>query len=558
MKSLNKKESNKAALWWIFKRSKRYLPLVFLIMVIAVVDASLFIGLAMFSKKLLDIATGSAEGDIARTGIIIFGVIIFHILLMAAQSAINNYANAKLAISMRNHFFSVISRKKYSYISRFHSGELLNRITSDTDIIVGSVVNVIPNFASVIAKLIGGMSALLVLDKKIALIIIGLGLFVPAIGRVLNRQFKRLHKELQHTEGKTRSFMQECFENIVVVKSFVSEAPFTKKLMQLMKTNFVVKMKRAMIHIITHISLYSFFTVGYYAVLVWGAGQISANVMTYGTLMAFLQLVSQLRAPLQSVSGVVAQYYSAIASAERLMEIENGENDIPSVDNHKLSEIKKDFSGLEIKDITFAYKDELILKDCNFTVESGKITAITGESGSGKSTIFRIILGLFEPQNGEIIVNGKLKLDTSLRGLFAYVPQGNMVLSGTIRENIALYNDKISEEEIIKAAKAADIYELIESMPDGFDTVLSERGGGLSEGQIQRISIARALLTDAPVLLLDEATSALDEATETKVLSNIKAMKDRTVLFVTHRNTSLKVCDTIIRVEDKKFNVIKE
>lgn len=558
MKSLNKKESNRATLWWMFKRTKRYLPLVLIIMVFAVADASLFIGLAMYSKKLLDIATGAAQGSITKTGLIIIGAIIAHIVITASQSTINNYANAKLAISMRSHFFSVIARKKYAYISTFHSGELLNRITSDTDIIVGSIVNVIPNFASVIAKLIGGMSALIILDPKIALIILGLGLFVPAIGRILNRQFKKLHKELQQTEGKTRSFMQECFENIIVVKSFTSEAPFTKKLMQLMRTNFVVKMKRAMIHIITQMGLYSFFTVGYYIILIWGAGQISADAMTYGTLMAFLQLVSQLRAPLQNVSGIVAQYYSALASAERLIEIEEGENDIAPVKEKKLQKIKKNFSGLEIKNIDFAYKEELILKNCNFEVEAGKITAITGESGSGKSTIFRIILGLFEPQNGEIIVNGEIKLDTSLRGLFAYVPQGNMVLSGTIRENITMCNDEIPEEEIIKAAKAADIYDLIVSMPDGFETVLSERGGGLSEGQIQRISIARALLTDAPVLLLDEATSALDEATETKVLSNIKAMEDKTILFVTHRNTSLKVCDKIIRVEDKKFNVIKE
>ena len=224
----------------------------------------------------------------------------------------------------------------------------------------------------------------------------------------------------------------------------------------------------------------------------------------------------------------------------------------------KLEKIKKSFSGLEVKDITFAYKNELILKNCSFEAEKGKITAITGESGSGKSTIFKIILGLYEPQNGDITVNGNIPLDTSLRGLFAYVPQGNMVLSGTIRENITLCNESVSREDLIKAAKAAEIYELISSMPEGFDTVISERGGGLSEGQIQRISIARALLTDAPVLLLDEATSALDEATETKVLSNIKALNGKTVLFVTHRNTSLKVCDKIIRVEDKKFGVIKE
>ena len=178
-----------------------------------------------------------------------------------------------------------------------------------------------------------------------------------------------------------------------------------------------------------------------------------------------------------------------------------------------------------------------------------KVLCIMGESGSGKSTIFKILLGLYEPQKGEITVNGNIPLDTSIRGIFAYVPQGNMILSGTVRENITICNENVTEEEIIKATKAAEIYDIIKALPDGFDTELSERGGGLSEGQLQRISIARALLTKAPVLLLDEATSALDEATETKVLNNIKEIEGKTILFVTHRNTSLKVCDKILHIE---------
>lgn len=555
---LNKKENNSQTLKWIYKRTKKFLPSVLLLSVISALDALTFVALALISKNVLDVATGSGTGSITGHGMLLFGVIFAQIVLTAAQSLLNSYTNARLTISMRNYLFSLVCRKKYSYISAYHSGDLLNRFTSDTDVIVNSVVSIIPNISSMAAKIIGGISALIVLDARIAFIILVLGISVPALGRMINRKYKALHKKSQQTEGRTRSFLQECFENIVVMKTFVSEAPFTKKLNQLMKENYRIKMKRTGVSVATHISLYSFFTVGYYTILIWGAGMISSGFITYGTLMAFLQLVSQLRAPLQNVSGIMPQYYSALASAERLMEIEKGQDDMALVSADKLEKIKKSFSGLEVKDITFAYKDELILKNCSFEAEKGKITAITGESGSGKSTIFKIILGLYEPQNGDITVNGNIPLDTSLRGLFAYVPQGNMVLSGTIRENITLCNESVSQEDLIKAAKAAEIYELISSMPEGFDTVISERGGGLSEGQIQRISIARALLTDAPVLLLDEATSALDEATETKVLSNIKALNGKTVLFVTHRNTSLKVCDKIIRVEDKKFGVIKE
>ena len=335
----------------------------------------------------------------------------------------------------------------------------------------------------------------------------------------------------------------------MVIKSFVSEKPFKARLGSFMDENFKLKMKRTSVSVLAHICLYSFFTVGYYAVLVWGAGSIAAGTITYGTLMAFLQLISQLRAPLQNVSGIMPKYYSALASAERLMELEDLENEAPALSEGKINALKSDFFRLEVNNVSFSYGGEEILENCSFTAEKGHITALTGESGSGKSTLFKLILGLYEPRSGSITVNGETEVDTSIRGVFSYVPQGNMVLSGTVRDNITLCDPDIDEEKIINAAKAAEIYDYIVALPEGLDTVLSERGAGLSEGQLQRISIARALLNDAPVLLLDEARSALDEATETKVLGNIKNMTDKTVIFITHRNTSLKVCDKILHIE---------
>lgn len=554
----NKKNSNAATLKWIFKRCKKYFPIIGIISVLAGVSAISYVALALLSKDVLDIATGSQNGNLSGCAVALLAVVMLQIILIAADYLLDAFVSGKLTISLRNHLFSKISRKKYAESICYHSGDLLNRLTSDVEVVVNNVVNIIPNVVSMVSKIIGGIAALIVLDKRIALIILALGISVPAIGRLINRRFKALHKRCQETEGRTRSFMQECFENLVVMKTFESQGPFFKKLNQYMRDNYRIKMKRSGISVITHLGLYGFFTVGYYAVLVWGADSISKGMITYGTLMAFLQLVDQLRAPLQNISGIVPQYYSALASAERLIEIDSGDEDKPAISKKELDKIKNSFSGIKLENVTFAYKDELILENCSFVAEPEKITAVTGESGSGKSTVFKILLGLYEPQAGRIVVNGDTLLDTSLRGLFAYVPQGNMVLSGTIRDNITLCDDSISDEAVINAAKAAEIYDIIKEMPDGFDTELSERGGGLSEGQIQRISIARAILTDAPVLLLDEATSALDEETETKVLSNIKSLSGKTVLFVTHRNTSLKVCDRIIHVQDKRFTVIKE
>ncbi len=551
MASSNNKSSNKKAVFWILKRTKRYIPVVILIAFFSVIVSLAAIVLALLSKDVLDVATGNKEGSFFYYGALIIAVIAVEILLHIVDVILKAYANGKIVIAIRNKLFTAISRRKYSEITEYHSGDLLNRLTSDTDVVASAMVNIIPSSASMISKIVGGIAAIIALNPKIAILILIFGLSVPALGRLISRKYKSIHKECQKSEGKSRAFMQECFENVVVLKAFEGEAPFTKKLNQYMNENYRLKLKRSGISVITHMSLYTFFTLGYYAILLWGAGQISGGLITYGTLMAFLQLFQQVRAPLQNVSGILPQYYSALASAERLIEIEEGITDKPA-DSKKLKNVKKNFSGIEINNVTFGYKDEIILNNLNLSIEKGKITAITGESGSGKSTIFKILLGLYEIQSGSITVNGDIPLDTSLRGIFAYVPQGNLILSGTIRENLTICNDDVSEEEIEKVTKAAEIYDIIKALPNGFDTELSERGAGLSEGQLQRISIARALLVNAPVLLLDEATSALDETTETKVLNNIKEMHEKTIVFVTHRNTSLKVCDKILHIEKER------
>ena len=552
-----KKESNKNTLKWIYTRVKKYLPLIIAVSAVTAFSACTGVGIALVTKRIFDIATKDTGGSLVSAGLILFAIIAAQVAFSAVHSFLSAYISGKLTVSLRSYLFTSVLKKKYSSLAGYHSGDILNRFTSDTEVVVSGSVTIIPSVTSMVTKIVTGIGAMLILNPYLAVIILLLGIAVPAIGRVINKRYKRLHKDCQKTEGKTRAFLQECFENIVVIKSFVSETPFKARLGSFMEENFKVKMKRTSVSVLAHICLYSFFTVGYYAVLVWGAGSIAAGTITYGTLMAFLQLISQLRAPLQNVSGIMPKYYSALASAERLMELENLENEQPALSDGKINSLKSDFLRLEVNNVSFSYGGEEILENCSFAAEKGQITALTGESGSGKSTLFKLILGLYEPRSGSITVNGETEVDTSLRGLFSYVPQGNMVLSGTVRDNITLCDPDIDEEKIIKAAKAAEIYDYIVALPEGLDTVLSERGAGLSEGQLQRISIARALLADAPVLLLDEATSALDEATETKVLGNIKNMTDKTVIFITHRNTSLKVCDKIVRVENKKFTQIK-
>ena len=249
MESLNKKENNKNTLLWIYKRTKRYLPLVGVSSVISALDALTFVALALVSKNILDVATGNLNGSILYYGIILFAILIAQIILLVCRSLLNTYTQSKMTIAIRKYLFSLVCKRKYSDIVKYHSGDLLNRFTSDTDVVVSGVTGIIPSVASMIAKIVGGISALIILDGRVAIVILVLGISVPALGRIINKRFKKLHKDCQQTEGKTRAFMQECFENIVVMKTFISEAPFLKRLGGFMNKNYVLKMKRAKIRL---------------------------------------------------------------------------------------------------------------------------------------------------------------------------------------------------------------------------------------------------------------------------------------------------------------------
>lgn len=552
---MSKKGKNKkGALGWVVARVRRFIPAIIGVSLINALLSASYVAVALISKEIID---SSDKNKLLISALFLIGLVAAELITNTLLSVINVRINGKMTISLRNYMFSTLVHKKYPGLFDHHTGDLLNRFTSDIDQIVTGAAGIIPSITAMISKLIAGMAALLVMNPYFAIIVLVLGTALPMFGRTISKRYKYMHKEVQRTEGQARSFLQESFANIVVIKTFISESPILKKLNEYMQANLRMKIKRNFISALITFFLHSFFTLGYYAVLIWGAAQLSVGSITYGTLNAYLQLISQLRAPLQNVSGILPQYYALLASAERLIELENIDDEPPVIVSDKLESLRNGFGDIKVENLAFSYDDEVILRNCSFSVERGKITAIMGESGSGKSTFFKLLLGLYEPDGGSITFDDGTPINAATRGMFSYVPQGNMILSGTIRDNITLCNENISDEQIEKATRAAAIYDFIQELPNGLDTVLSERGAGLSEGQIQRISIARALLFDAPILLLDESTSALDEQTETTLLSNIKNMTDKTILFITHRNTSVSVCDHIIYGENKKFTALK-
>lgn len=540
---------------WIFNQTKQFLPQIILISALNIFTALLYIILARASKNIIELAELSNGGSnltntILISGIFLFGLIFLEIVINSIVSIISANVSTKMTITLRNYMFTHLMKKKYVDISEYHSGDLLNRFSSDIDVIINGSVALIPSVISMITKIVAGIAALCMQNYIFAFIVIAVGFVFPLVGRLLNKKYKKIHKEVQQTEGITRSFLQESFANVVVIKTFSGERPFLLKLNEYMQKNRNLRIKKNVLSAIISALLYLAFSFGYYGVLVWGATQIANGIMSFGTLIYFLQLISMLRAPLQNISGILPRYYATLASAERLIELEN----LKSEDNAlPIDDSIKNFKTINADDLTFAYTNEIVLKNNNFVINSNEITAIIGRSGSGKSTLFKLLLGLYSPTAGSIKFDGKSPINETTRKMFSYVPQGNMVLSGTIRENISLCDECITDEEIINAAKAAVIYDFIKSLPKGLDTMISENGQGLSEGQIQRIAIARALLFDSPIILLDEATSALDEATETQLLKNLKGFNDKTIIFITHRGSSLSICDNVLRLEDGTF-----
>jgi len=533
---------------WIFKQTKPFIPQVIFISVLNIVASLCYIFLAKLSQQIIDTASHNWTHTFIISSVLLFALIFMHIIIEAVVSVISTAVSTKMNNQLKNYMFTSLMKKKYVNVSQYHSGDLLNRFSSDVDVVVNGSIMLIPSIISMLTKIIAGVAALCIQNYYFAFAVLVIGFAFPLCGRLLSRGYKQLHKKVQQTEGYTRSFLQESFANIVVVKAFSGEKPFLLKLNEYLTENRKLRIKKGLFSVFISASLYLFFSLGYYGILVWGAAQIASEVMTIGTLIYLLQLISILRTPLQNISGVVPKYYSCIASAERLIELENLENETQNESNNIV-----DFKTIIVSNLTFAYTNEIVLRDNNFTIDRGTITAITGRSGSGKSTLFKLLLGLFPATAGNLSFDNNVTINETTRSMFSYVPQGNMIISGTIRDNISLCDKSISDEAIINAAKTAVIYDFISSLPDGLDTVISERGQGLSEGQVQRIAIARALLFDAPIILLDEATSALDETTETQLLNNIKTLTDKTILFITHRNTSLGVCDKILYLSSGTF-----
>lgn len=546
------KKIKKSALKWIAEISRPvYFNLVIEILV-SVMISVLGVRLALSSRDVIDVATGVKNGSFSSESIKLFTIVVCQLVLMALSSNVKARLSGRLTLNLKQRIFSKLLKKDWQSLSAHHSGELLNRINSDVSVVVNGVSGILPTVFSLVTRLVSAFFAMFMLDRTFALIAIAIGPPVIAAATLYSKKMKSLHKKTQEAEGKTSAFMQESLQNMLMIKSFSSEDFISGKSGALQKIAYRLRIRRNTISIFASSALFLVFSAVYYATLAWGAYRLSVGVITVGTMTAFLQLINQIQSPFMGLSSVMPQYYSMIASAERILEMEN----LPDEQDEN-GAVPTEFDGICADGVSFAYNGcEAVLEDVSFEINKNEFVAVTGESGAGKSTLIKLILGMITPTEGKLSITAGGKeyvADKNTRALFAYVPQGNMILSGTIRDNIRFSKTEATDEEIEKCARLADIWGFISGTEKGLDTVLGERGMGLSEGQVQRLAIARALIYDTPVLLLDEATSALDAGAEQTILQNIKNMTDKTCIIISHKKAALDFCDKNLHIAKGRF-----
>lgn len=503
---------------------------------------------ALFCRGAVDSAVSGDRSGILRYALLLAGTVLLQLVLRLVCNWLSEKVRAEMEMDIRQELFGCVISAETDGISKYHSAELLNRMFSDVRICSDAAADIIPSAVNLVTQLLCAGVLMTILQPWFAAVFAAAGLLMFAALNLFRSRLKGLHKQVQEKEGKVRALIQETISNLMVVRSFGAQQKLLAKNDENQRQHYRLRMKRRALGITAGAGFGLIFQAGYVLALVWGSFGIFSGSMSYGTLTAVLQLVNQIQSPFAGLSSLIPQYYSAAASAERLMELRQLPQEAPQAAPLRC----ESFTALELHGVRFSYGGADVLSNVEMTVRKGDIAALTGISGGGKSTLFRLILGAYKPQSGTVIIRAGAEErypGCDSRGLFAYVPQGNCLFSGTLRENIA-FATLADDETVMNAARTACAEEFIRQLPDGLDTLIGENGAGLSEGQAQRIAVARAVCSGADFLLLDEATSALDAETESRLLKNISALDGKTVLIVTHRPAALEICSRKFTLKD--------
>lgn len=562
------KENQKNSLSWINQVIGRKKIYIFYLLLLQAMLGGSSVFYAVLFRSLIDEAVAGNIDAFWRCVIQLVTLVIFQLVMRAMGRFLLEWTRSTMENQFKERLFSSLLYQDYASMTAVHSGEWMNRLTSDTVVVASGLTRIIPGVGGLLVKLIGAIFVILTLEPLFAAILIPGGILMLLLTYSFRKVLKQLHKQVQEKDGLLRVFLQERLSSMMIIRAFGMEEQSREEASAAMKEHQKARIKRNHFSNLCNIGFGTAMNGLYvFGAVFCGYGLLSGT-MSYGTLMAILQLINQIQSPFANITGYLPQYYSMIASAERLMEAEIHQEDICKtlISAREMKKIYQNaFDSLGLKNASFTYQPPVrqleekmferempvVFNGIDLEIQKGEYVAFTGPSGCGKSTILKLLMCLYPLDNGERYLklnNGgkiqKQELTSAWRGLFAYVPQGNQLMSGTIREIITFGDkDRMQDEKAIwNALNLACADGFVHELEQGLDTSLGERGAGLSEGQMQRIAIARAIFSDRPILLLDESTSALDEQTEWSLLNNLKAMTDKTVLIVTHRSAVKTIC----------------
>ena len=516
---------------------------------IGLLSVGVSLGHVWAMKRAIDVASGTVEGNLYWAVGVMAVLILLDFALNIAGTWVRNILGIKAQNRMQQRMLDRLLRAEWKGRNHHHSADILNRLEFDVNNVVNFLTETIPSTLSVLAMFIGAFLYLFSMDKVLAVIVIGIFPMFLAVSKIYVGQMRHLTRQVRDSDSKVQSVLQETIQHRMLIKTLESDSAMVERLGNTQSELRHRVVRRTKFSVFSNMVVNFGFAFGYLVAFLWAAIRMSAHTLSFGGMTAFLQLVNRIQGPARNLTKLVPAFVSVFTAAERLMELEED----PLEEQGTPIYIKAP-CGIRLQNVGYAYEDgggDKVIDGLSFDFKPGSCTAILGETGAGKTTLVRMILALVQPQDGKIeIYHGSTHqaLSPLHRCNFVYVPQGNTLMSGTIRENLRLGKLDATNEEMLEALHTS-CADFVNDLPDGLNTICSEQGGGLSEGQAQRIAIARSLLRDRSVMLFDEATSALDPDTERQLLNNILSAHDKTIIFITHRPAVIDYCDQTLKLE---------